>query len=349
MSLFDQSKFNPVLAGLAGEKLDPDDAQRFKADKIAPAYNVGFRGRIPSVEFGAAKGKHKGGRLLGGPAERSASPRVVEIDALSASEKRDIEISTEEAYSQQMGRTPEESRRLWEAACVAKAARELMAYSESDLETWLKGSWNTTASSALGAADRFDQSAATVRQAVVDLIQGVDADVIIMDRKTDRLMRKHANFTGVLASTERSIVKRSVLLDLLQEDHERLQQIIVLDAQDDPKLPDNPIVGASSGFLWAGRLMPSLPRRADQARSELVSHNFAFLRGFHTGMSNPALAAGSRLSSRVGGDEANASLAGIQVITTYRDAFVTRMSVYSSGKYAKINANFGGNLTNTWV
>jgi len=346
---FNASLFTPVLAGLAGEKADPDDMARFKADVVAPAYNVGHKGSIPSVEFGAARGKHVGGRVIGGPGEQGSSPKVVAIEALSAAEKRDIVVYAEEAYAYNLGSTPEASRRIWEAVCVAKTARELMAYNELSLETHLLSGWNATVSAALDADDRFSNTSSSARSSVIDLVQGVEADCLITDQKTDRYLRRHPNYRGQLGDNERDGISQSTLVELIQGDHDRPLKYIVLDAQDDPSQPNNPLVGQSAGLLWAGRLMPNLPRSAVGARDQLLSHNFAFLRGFHTAVSNPALAQGSRLNNRVGDDALNSALAGVTVITVHRDQLKTEITVYSTGKFKTVNSKFGAVLTNTWV
>lgn len=347
--IFDIAQFNPVLAGLAGEKCDPDDFRRFKADRIAPAFNVGHKGSIPSVEFGAARGRHRGGRVIGGPGEQGESPDVVAIPVLSSAEKRDITVYAEEGYAKALGSTPESSRRLWEAVCTAKNARELLAYSELNLETTLKSGWNSSASAALAADDRFSNSTSSARNRIIQLLQDVEADTIITDQKTDRYLRRHPNYRAQFGDQERDGIKPGALVELIQGDHDRPLEYIVLDAQDDPGQPNNPLVGASAGFFWAGRLMPNMPRNAMRARDSLMSHNFAFLRGFHTAVSNPALARGERLNARQGDDSLNGSMAGISIITTYRDEFRTEITVYSTGKYATVNSKFGGVLTNTWV
>lgn len=351
MAIFDASRFNPVLAGLAGEQCDPDDAVRFRADNIAPAYNVGHKSTIPSVKLGAAKGQHRGGRIIGGPAEQGEAPTVTKIDALTSAEKRDVVIYAEEAYAHALGSTPAESRRLWEAVCINKAARELQAYSESELETWLKGSWSSAfgVSEALADGARFDDADAAIRNLIIDKLQKVEADTVIVDQESDRLLRRHPDYRGQLGDNERDGIKRPLFVELMRGDHDRDLDYVVLDAQDDPSQPNNPIVGSSSGFFWAGRLRPSLPRSAAQARNQLTSHNFAFLRGFHTAVSNPVLARGARLNSRTGDEGLNSALAGITIVTTYRDDFVTKATVYSTGKFTKVNKEFAMRLTNTWV
>lgn len=347
----EMAEFNGVLAGLAGEQCDPDDIARFKADIIAPAFNVGNGGKIPSFQLGESVGQHKGGQPLGGAAERAQEPGLAPIEALSAAEKREIVISHEKGWAWQSspGATPEQNLAVYRGVCVAKAERELRAYNEKLLDTFLRSGWNSGVSAALGAGSRFTDADANVRDAVVALIQGTDADTLILDQYSDEHLRKHGDFRSALAANVTKAVNPDALRAVLQGDCPALKQVIVLDAQNNPANPRNPICGVTSGFAWAGRLLPgTMPTTADKAATRLRSHNFAFLRGFHTAASNPALAFGARLNNR-----ANSALSGALAATTVladeRRALHTKVTVYATGKFSQVNNLFGAALTNTWV
>lgn len=343
------SAFNIVLAGLAGEQADPDDLLRFKADVLAPAYLVGNGGKIPSFKYGPSVGQHRGGQSYRSPAETSEPPDMVAIAALSSAEKRRVVIDHMEAMSlfASENLSPDEILAMAKGAYIAKADRELRAYNEKALDSFLRSGWNSGVSAALADGARFDDADASCRDKLVQLCEGVEADTLIVDQITDQYIRKHPDFRTALPDGAVKAVDGDALLTILSADLKTLKQYVVLDAQDDAAVPRNPICGATSGFAWAGRLAPSAPRTAGTARPALLSHNIAFLRGFH-GIANPALKFGARLNNRVN-TTANGQLSATMVMILQQNQLQTEAMVVATGKFSQVNNMFGGVLTNTWV
>lgn len=279
-----------TLGGLIADAAAMADAERFIYHRVGAAFIVDDEGRVPLVTHGAMNG-HKGGRVPGGPAERSKGANISSLTISTRSEMRDVTVSYEVSKKLPLPKGPNYRHVINMGVQGRHILGEVERFFEVDFIDFLTtvASWNPNLSAAVaGAGNFFGAANAPVYEQVLPLLRDTNADTLIVDELTRRAMVDSASLRALLGTTGSQVVSDDVMLSLFQQSCPLLKQVIVTSAVSDPSDATTFLEGSNTkNFVWAGRTMIAAdqPTMATAAPGDQVpATDVAFITGVE---SNP--------------------------------------------------------------